>query len=127
MPERFDALITAAINGDEQFHEVKPSDFGAFGGQRTMFMRCLEVLVRRYPRVRMIITGGRNALMDMGLMPNGEILVEGQLLRTWTGPTAEPARRHDLRCLSAPCGRWGFLQRGSASARQGDPTGVPSV
>lgn len=91
MPERFDTLIAAVMNGGgEQFHEAKPADFGPFSARRTMFLRCLEVVARRYPEIRMTISGERTALIDMGLMPNGDILIEGRLYRTWAGPTSEP-------------------------------------
>ena len=91
VPERFDEIIATVVHGGKpQIHEVVPADFGSFSGRRAMFLRCLEVVTRRYPDIGVSITGDRAALIDMGLMPNGDILVDGRLLRTLVGPTLQP-------------------------------------
>ncbi len=91
MPERFDDVIQATLkSGTETHHEVTPADFGEFAGRRIMFTRCLAVLTERYPEIRIAISGESAALIDMGLIPRGEILVGKQLLRTQVAPASQP-------------------------------------
>lgn len=90
MPERFDALIRTVLEtGEKSFHEAVPSDFGPPDGRRTMFVQCLEALEKAYP-VRVDITGEQAALIDMGLVPNGGVLINGRVCRTEVGPTVQP-------------------------------------
>lgn len=91
MPERFDEMIQATLNsGAETHHEVTPADFGEYAGRRTMFTRCLAVVTQRYPDIRISISGESAALINMGLIPRGEMLVGQQLLRTTVAPTSRP-------------------------------------
>ncbi len=46
VPERFDEIIQATLShGAETHHEATPADFGNFAGRRSMFTRCLAVLI----------------------------------------------------------------------------------
>lgn len=91
MPERFDDIVRPVIkDGQPRYHEVNPADFGAFGERRQMFVRCIEVLAARYPGVKVSISGEREALMNMGLLPGGEALIGRQVYRTTVGATTLP-------------------------------------
>jgi len=84
-------VIRATLSGGaETHHEVSPSDFGDFSGRRTMFTRCLAVVTQRYPEIRIAISGESAALISMGLIPRGEILVGQQLFRTNVAPASQP-------------------------------------
>lgn len=55
-----------------------------------MFNRCLALLQQRYPDVEITISGESAALINMGLVPRGEILVGTQLYRTQVAPASQP-------------------------------------
>lgn len=89
----FDDLIRTVLGtGIEAYHEVKPADFGEAAGRRTMFLQCVEVIMQRYPELRITLSGDRAALIDMGLSPDGDVLIGQQVYRTPVGPTFEPGR-----------------------------------
>jgi len=91
MPERFDKMIAETLaTGAESHHEVLPADFGEFGSRRIMFTRCLAVLLDRYPAIHVRVSGDQAALINMGLTPNGEMLIGTQIVRTTLASTSLP-------------------------------------
>lgn len=101
MPERFDELIQTVMRDRvEQHHEALPADFGPFDGRLTMFIRCLEVLANRYPGVKITVSGERQALLDLGLVPGGEFLVGRRAYKAHLTPPG--AQRGVIRVSFSP-------------------------
>jgi hypothetical protein len=87
VPERFDQLIESVVrDGTDHHHDAMPADFGPMSGRLEMFIRCLEVVSKRYPDIRIRLSGERSALMDLGLVPDGEFLVGKRLYRAHVTP-----------------------------------------
>lgn len=92
MPERFDAMIRDVLErGVPAHHEVSPEEFGPPQGRLGLFRDCLRVLVRRYPAVRIVLSGSRAALLEMGLAPGADILIDAQFVTAVVGPTDRDA------------------------------------
>jgi hypothetical protein len=93
MPEDFATIVRLVIEeGGERHHEARPEDFGAGSGRLAMFRRCLAVLVRRYPEVRVSLSGSDEALSQLGLAPGAAIPVAGDVVHVRAGLTDAPDR-----------------------------------